>query len=135
MTLFCPIIHLVISKYQLLLSQKVTSLCPIISLTMIQNQLLLSQKNILFSPQICLNIYQILLFQKIILFSPKICLIMTMSTSPVPKSHLVMSNISSCYDSILTSPVSKVTSFCPIIRLVMTQYQLLLSQKVTLFVP
>jgi hypothetical protein len=57
------------------------------------------------------------------------------STSPVPKSDLALSHISSLYDSISTSPVPKDTSSCSIICLVMTQYQLLLSPKVTLFVP
>jgi hypothetical protein len=57
------------------------------------------------------------------------------STSPVPNSDLVLSHISFCYDVIPTSPVPKVTSCCPIVCLVMTQYQLLLSQNVTLFVP
>jgi hypothetical protein len=57
------------------------------------------------------------------------------STSPVPKSHLVLSHISSCYDPILTSPVPKVASFSPIICLVMTQYHILLSQNITMFVP
>jgi hypothetical protein len=57
------------------------------------------------------------------------------STSPVPKSDLILSHILSCYDLILSSPVPKVTWFCLIIRLIMTQHQLLLSQKVTSFVP
>ncbi len=43
-TLFCPIIHPVMTQYQLLLSQKITSLCPIICLIMIKNRLLLSKK-------------------------------------------------------------------------------------------
>ncbi len=54
------------SQYQLLLSQKVTSLCPIISLVMTQ-----------------------------------------ISTSPVPKKHIVMFHNSSQRDSKSTSPVPK----------------------------
>ncbi len=57
------------------------------------------------------------------------------SSSPVPKSDLVLSHISSRYDVISTSPVPKTTLFCPIIHLVETHYQLILSQKDTLFVP
>jgi hypothetical protein len=41
-TLLCPIIHLVMTQYQFLLSQKNTLLCPIIHLIKTQNQLLLS---------------------------------------------------------------------------------------------
>ncbi len=138
MTLFCPIIHLVMSQYQLLLSQKVTSLCPIISLIMIQNRLSpLPKKHLIQSPNS--SRYDLILNSPV----PKNHPVQSQnsscydykSTSPVLKSHLIMSNISSCYDSVLTSSVPKVTSFCPIICLVMTQYQLLLSQKVTLFVP
>jgi hypothetical protein len=57
------------------------------------------------------------------------------STSPVLNSQLVLSHILSHYDPILISPIPKVTSFCPMICLIMTQYQLLLSQIVILFVP
>ncbi len=49
-----------------------------------------------------------------------------------PKSHLALSHNLSCYDSISTSPVPKSHLVCPIVRLIMTQYQLLLSQKVNL---
>jgi hypothetical protein len=48
-----------------------------------------------------------------------------------PKSLLVLSHNLSCYDSISYSPVPKHQPVCPIIRHIMTQYQLLLSQKVT----
>ncbi len=41
--------------YQILLSPKVTSSCPIIRIIMTQNQLLLSQKNTSFSPKIHLD--------------------------------------------------------------------------------
>ncbi len=48
-----------------------------------------------------------------------------------PKSDLVLSHNPSHYDSISYSPVPKSHPVFPIIRHVMTQYQLLLSQKVT----
>ncbi len=49
-----------------------------------------------------------------------------------PKSHLVLSHNSSSHDSISYPPVPKSHHVCPIIRHIMIQYQLLLSQKVTL---
>jgi hypothetical protein len=48
-----------------------------------------------------------------------------------PKSHLALSHNLSCYDSISYSSVPKSHPVCPTIRHIMTQYQLLLSQKVT----
>ncbi len=52
------------------------------------------------------------------------------SPSSIPKSDLVFTHSSSCYDpNINFSCPKKITSSCPIIHLVMTQYQLLLSQK------
>ncbi len=137
--MFCPIIHLVMSPYQLLLSQKVTSLCPIFHLVMTQiSTPPVPKKHTMLCPIIHLKGTQnwILLSQKITLFSPKNpSRHEHKSTSPVPKSDLVLSHISSCYDVISISPVPKVTLFCPIIRLIMTQHQLLLSQKVSSFVP
>ncbi len=136
--LVCPIIHLVMSQYQLLLSQKVTSLCPIIHLIMTQiSTYPVSKKHIVLSHNSSQR------DSKLISPVPKNHLIQSQnsssydhkSTSPVPKSDLVLSHISSRYDVISTSPVPKVTLLCPIIRLIMTQYHILLSQKVTLFVP
>ncbi len=138
MTLVCPIIHLMMSQYQLLLSQKVTSLCPIIHLVMTQISTSPVPKNTLLCPIIHLEETQngLLLSQKNHLVQSKnLSRYDHKSTFSVPNSDLVLSHISSCYDVISTSPVTKVTLFCPIIRLVMTQYHILLSQKVTLFVP
>jgi hypothetical protein len=138
MTLVYPIIHLVMSQYQLLLSQKVTSLCPIIHLVMTQiSTSPVPKKHIVMSHNLSQR------DPKLTSPVPKSHIIMSQnsscydheSTSPVPKSDLVLSHISSRYDVISTSPVPKTTLFCPIIRLVMTQYHVLLSQKVTLFVP
>ncbi len=138
MTLVCPIIHLVMSQYQLQLSPKVTSLCPIIHLVMIQiSTSPVTKKHIVMSHNLSRR------DPKSISPVPKNHLIQSQnssrydhkSTSPVPKSDLVLSHISSGYDIISTSPVPQTTSFCPIIHLVMTQYHILLSQKVTLFVP
>jgi hypothetical protein len=102
--------------------------------------------------------YQLLQSPKVTSLCPIIHLVMTqISTSPVPKKHIVMSHNSSWRDPKLTFPSQhitlvrtkiclvmtisqlllskKVTLFCPIFHLVMTQYQLILSQKVTLFCP
>ncbi len=120
-------------KYQILLSQKNTLLCPIIFLEETQNQLLLSQKITSFSPKIRLvmTISKLLLSQKVTLFCPIFILLWCNINSSCPKSHLVLSHNSSCYDSISYSPVPKSHPVCPIICHVMAQYQLLLSQKVT----
>ncbi len=120
-------------KYQLLLSQKNTLSCPIIYLKEIQNWLLLSPKNTLFSPEICLvmTMSQLLLSQKVTLFCPIFHLLWHNINFSCPKSHLILSHNLSCYDAISYSPVPKSHPVCPIIRHVMTQYQLLLSQKVT----
>ncbi len=86
------------------------------------------------SPKICLvmTISQLLLSQKVTLFCPIFHLAMTCNIDfSCPKSHLVLSHNLSCYDLISYSPVPKSHPVCPIIRHVMTQYQLLLSQKVT----
>ncbi len=135
--LICPIINLVMSQYQLLLSQKVTLLCPIIHLVMTQiSTSPVPQKHIVMSHNLSrrdpkstspVPKNHLIQSQNLSCYNHK-------STSPVPKSDLVLSHISSHYDIILTSSVPKVTLFCPIIHLGMTQYQLLLSQKVTLFV-
>ncbi len=131
-------IHLVMSKYQLLLSQKVTSLCLIIRLVMTQiSTSPVPKKHIVMSN----NLSQRDL--KSTCPVPKNHLVQSQnsscydhkSTSPVPKNDLVLSHILSHYDVISTSPVPKTTLFCSIICLVMTQYHILLSQKVTLFVP
>ncbi len=138
MTLFFPIIHLVMSKYQLLLSQKVTSLCLIICLVMTQiSTSPVPKKHINMSNNLSQR------DPKLTSHVPKNHLVQSQnsssydhkSTSPVPKSDLFLSYISSHYDVISTSSVPKTTWFCPIICLVMTQYHILLSQKVTLFVP
>ena len=137
--LICPIIRLVMSQYQLLLSQKVTSLCPIIHLVMTQiSTSPVPKKNTLLCPIIHLKETknQLLLSQKNHLVqSQNLSRYDHKSISPVPKSDIVLSHISSHYDVISTSPVPKVTLFCLIICLVMAQYHILLSQKVTLFVP
>ncbi len=140
MTLVCFIIHLVIviSQYQLLLSQKVTLLCPIIHVVMTQiSTSPVPEKHIVMSHNLSQR------DPKSTSPVPKNHLIQSQnssrydhkSTSPIPKSDLVLSHISSHYDVLSTSPVPKTTLFCPIIHLVMTQYHILLSQKVTLFVP
>jgi hypothetical protein len=131
------------SRYQLLLSQKVTLLCPIVHLGMTQistspvpkKHIIMSHNSSqrdpkLTSPKLTSPVPKNHLVQ-----SQNLSCYDHKSTSPVPKSDLVLFHISLCHDVILTSPVPKVTLFCPIIRLVMTQHQLLLSQKVTSFVP
>ncbi len=125
------------SQYQLLLSQKITLLCPIIHLVMTQiSTSPVPKKHIIMShnlswrdPKLTSPVpkNQLIQSQNLSCYDHK-------STSPVPKSYLLLSHITYCYDLISTSPVPKVTSFCPIICLVMTQCQLLLSQIVTLFV-
>ncbi len=138
MVLFCPIIHLVMSQYQLLLSQNITSLCPIIHLFMTQiSTSPVPKKHIIMSHSSSQR------DQKLTSLVPKNHLVQSQnlscldhkSTSLVPKSDLILSHISSCYDVISSSPVPKVIWFCPIVRLIMTQHHILLSQKVTLFVP
>ncbi len=150
-------LHLMISQYQLLLSQKVTSLCPVIHLVMTQISTSIvpkkhivmshdsSQKDLkltspvpkitLFSPKICLIMTksQLLLSQKVTLFCPIFILLWCNFVFSCPKKHLVLSNNLSRCDSISYSPVPKIHLVCPIIRHVLTQYQLLLSQKVTFF--
>ncbi len=130
MTFVCPIIHLVMSQYQLLSSQKVTSLCPIIHLVMTQISTspvpkshidmshYLSQRDPKLTSPVPRN--HLVQSQNLSRYDHK-------STSPVPKSDLVLSHILSCYDVISTSPVQKTTLFCPIICLVLTQYHILLS--------
>jgi hypothetical protein len=126
------------SQYQLLLSQKVTSLCPIIHLVMTQistspvpkKQIVMSHNLSQRDPKSTSPVPKNHLVQ-----SQNLSRYDHKSTSPVPKSVLILSHISSCYDVISTSPVPKVTLFCPLIHLVMTQYHILLSQKVTRFVP
>ncbi len=135
--MFCPIIHLVMSQYQLLLSQKVTSLCPIIHLFMTQistspvpiKHIIMSHNSSHRDPK---STYPVP--KKHLVQSQKLSCHDHKSTSPVPKSDLVLSHILSRYDVIASPPVPKVTWFCPIVRLIMTQHQLLLSPKVTLFV-
>jgi hypothetical protein len=132
--LFC----LVMSQYQLLLSQKVTSLCPIIHLFMTQistspvpkKHIIMSHNSARRDPKSTSPVPKNHLVQ-----SQNLSCHDHKSTSPVPKSDLVLSHILSCYDVILSSPVPKMTWFCPIVCLITTQHQLLLSQKVTLFVP
>ncbi len=136
--MFCPIIHLVMSQYQLLLSQKVISLCPIIHLFVTQistspvpkNHIIMSHNSSQRGPKSTSPVPKNHLVQ-----SQNLSCHDHKSTSPVPKSDLVLSHILSCYDVILSSPDPKVTWFCPIVQLILTQHQLLLSQKVTLFVP
>ncbi len=126
------------SQYQLLLSPKVTSLCPIIHLVMTQistspvpkKHIIMSHNSSQRDSKLTSPVQKNHLVQ-----SKNSSCYDHMSTSPVPKSDLVMSHISSCYDVILISPVPTVTLLCPIICLVMIQYHILLSQKVTLFVP
>ncbi len=124
------------SQCQLLLSQKITLLCPTIHLIMTQiSTSLVPPKHIVLShnsswrDQKSTSPVQ----QKITLFSPKSGHDHK-STSPVPKKDLVLSHISSLYDLESTPPVPEVTLSCSIIGLVMTQYHILLSQKVILFV-
>ncbi len=133
MTLFCPIIHLVMSLNQLLLSQKVTlfnSSCydPNINFSCPKKHIVMSHNLSRRDPKLTSPVPKNHLIQ-----SQNLSCYKHKSTSPVPKSDLVLSHISFCYDVISTSPVPKVTSFCPIICLVMTQYHIL-SQKVILFV-
>ncbi len=126
------------SQYQLLLSQKISFLCPIIHLIMTQISNSPILKNTLFFPIIHLEETKnlLLLSQKITLFSPKnLSGHDHKSTSPVPRSDLVLSHISPLYDLVSTPPVPKVTLSSSIIQLVMTQYHNLLYQKVILFVP
>ena len=137
MILFCPIIHLVMSQYQLLLSQKVTLLCPIIHLVMTQiatspvlKKHIMSHNSSQRDPKSTSPVPKNHLGK-----SQNLSCHDHKSTSPVPTSDLVMSHVSSLYDLISFSPVPKVTLSCSIIHLVKTHYQLLLSQKVTLFVP
>ncbi len=135
MTLVCPIIHLVMSQYQLLLSQKVTSLCHLvmtqISTSPVPNKHIVMSNNLSRrDPKSTSPVPKNHLIQ-----SHNVSCYDHKSTSPVPNSDLVLSHISSCYDVISTSPVPKTTLICPIIRLVVTQYHILLSQKVTLYVP
>ena len=114
--------------------QNNTLLCSIILLKETQNQLLLSQKITSFSPKICLvmTISQLLLSRKVTSFCPIFHLVMTCNIDfSCPKSHLVLSHNLSHYDLISYSPVPKSHPVCPIICHVLTQYQLLLSQKVT----
>ncbi len=126
------------SQYQHLLSQKITLLCPIIHL--ITTQILISpvpKKHIILSHNSSWR------DQKSTSPIPKNHLVQSRnsscydnkSTSPVPNNDLVLSHISPLYDLVSSSPVPKVTFSCSIIQLVMTQYHILLSQKVTLFVP
>ncbi len=120
-------------KYQLLLSQKNKLLCPIIYLKETQNRLLLSQKSPCSVPKF------VLLWPWVNFSCPKnwprsvpyfISLWHNINFS-CSKSHLVLSHNSSRYDSISYSLVPKSHPVCPIICHVMTQYQLLLSQKIT----
>ncbi len=128
----------VMSQYQLLLSQKVTFLCPIIHLVMTQistspvpkKHIVMFHNSSWRDPKLTSLVPQNHLIQ-----SKNSSSYDHKSTSPVPKSDLILSHISSLYDSISTSSVPKVSLSCSIIRLVMTQYQLLLYQQVTLFVP
>ncbi len=144
------------SRYQLLLSGKVTLVCPIIHLIMTQISTSpvpkkhismshnLSQRDPKLTSPVPKN--HLVQSQNLSCYDHK-------STSPVPKkwpcsvpyfillwrdidfsspkSHLILSHNLSCYDSISTSPVPKSHPVCPIIRHIMTQYQLLLSQKIT----
>ncbi len=148
------------TQYQLLLSLKVTSLCPIIHLIMIKNCLLLSQKkHLIQSPN--LSWYDLISSSPVpkhhLVKSKKMYFYDHKSTSPAPKSQLVLSHISSCYGPMSTSPVPKshcVLSYnlscyafistshipishlvCPILHLLITLYQLLLSPKSHSFVP
>ena len=123
---------------QLLLSQKVILFCPIIHLVMIQistspvpkKHIVMSHNSSQRNPKSTSPVPKNHLVQ-----SQNLSCHDYKSTSPVPKSDLVLSHILSCYDVTLSSPVPKVTSFCPIICLVITQHPLLLSPKVTLFIP
>jgi hypothetical protein len=120
------------SQYQLLLPQKITLLCPIIHLVMTQistspvpkNHFVKthnsSQRDSKSTSPVPKN--HLVQSQNLSCFDHK-------STSPVPKSDLVLSHISTCHDVILTYPVLKVTLFYPVIRLHITQYHILLSQK------
>ncbi len=125
------------SQYQLLLSQKVTLLCPIIHLVMTQistspvpkKHIAMSHNSTWRDPKSTSPVPKNHLVQ-----SKNMSSYDHESTSPVPKSHLILSHILPCYEPILTSPVPKITSFCPIICLNMTQYHILLSQNITLFV-
>jgi hypothetical protein len=126
-----------LSQYQLLLSQKVTSLCPMIHLVMTQiSTSPVPKKHIVMSHNSSRRDSKLTSpVPKNLVQSQNLSCYDHKSTSPVPKSDLVLSHISSRCDVILTSPVPKVTLFCPIICLIMIQYHILLSQKVTLFVP
>ncbi len=113
---------------------KITLLCPIIHLEETRNWILPSQNITWFSPKICLvmTISQLLLSQKWPCSVPYFITLWLNINFSSPKSHLVLFHNSSCYDSISTSPVPKSHPVCPIIHLIMTQYKLLLSRKVTL---
>ncbi len=119
--MFCPIIHLVISQYQLLLSQKVTLLCPIIYLVTTQissspvpkKHIVMSHNSSQRDPKLTSPVPKNHLVQ-----SQNPACYDHKSTSPVPKSDLILSHILSCYDVILSSLVPKVTWFCPIICLI-----------------
>ncbi len=124
------------SQYQLLLSQKDTSLCPIILLVMTQisnspvpkKHIVMSHNSSQRDPKLTSLIQKNHLVQ-----SQNLSCHDHESTSPVPKSDLGMFHISPLYDLMSFPPVPKVTLSCSIIHLVETHYQLLLSQKVTLF--
>ncbi len=144
------------SQYQLLLSQKVTSLCPIIHLVLTQittspvpkKYIIMSHNSSWRDPKLSSPV------PKITLFSHKnLSCHDHKSTSPVPKkwpcsvsyfillwcnfvfsfpkSDMVLSYNLSHYDSTSTSFVPKSHLVCAIICHVLTQYQLLMSQKVT----
>jgi hypothetical protein len=117
--LSCPKKHMVMSHNSSQIDSKLTYPVPKITS---------------FSPKICLvmTISQLLLSQKVTSFCPIFHLVVTCNIDfSCPKSHLVLSHNSSCYDFISYSPVPKSHPVCLIICHVMTQYQLLLSQKVT----
>ncbi len=142
-------------QYQLLLSQKVTSLCPIIHLLMTwistspvpkkhivmshnssqrdskltspvpKNHLVQSQNSSRYDHKSTSSV------PKNDLVLSHISFLWRNINFSCPKSHLVLSHNLSRYDLISYSPVPKSHPVCPIICHIMTQYQLLLSQKVT----
>ncbi len=138
MTLVCPIIHLMMSQYQLLLSQKSHIIMshnsshydPNINFSCPKKHMVMSHNSSQRAPKSTSPVPKNHLVQ-----SKNLSRYDHTATSPVPKSDLILSHILSCYDVISSSPVPEVTWFCPIICLIMTQYHILLSPKVTLFVP
>ena len=140
------------SQYQLLLSKKVTSFCPVFHLVMTQistspvpkKHIVMSHNSSQRNPKLTSPVpkkprsvpkfvslwpYNFSCPKKWTCSVPYFILLWPNIDFSCPKCHLVLSHNLSCYDSLSTYPVLKSHPVFPIICLIMTQYQLLLSQK------